>query len=300
MVESDAEYLVKKDETLFHISYEWEFWLLSASYDAFTKRKKYMLWIKSISKQKLSENYPHVISFHPLAMNLMYLSPSHRRDYLDEILIKAIPEYREIILGYKKVLKHRNTLLKNISLWKSQISELEFWNKKYISGNLAIYKYRKILLEFLEENIHSLEKYFFWKVQNISFQYKSKIYDTNIQEIENSLIQYINNEQQKEILLGKSLRGIHLDDFDILVDDIPLIHFASRGEVKSCLLGFIFLLTDFLEKNSIKKQVLFLLDDILSELDSIHRDLLWEYIWEKQCIITSIEDCLDDANKIYL
>jgi len=45
---------------------------------------------------------------------------------------------------------------------------------------------------------------------------------------------------------------------------------------------------------------LFLLDDILSELDVEHRDLLWKYIGTRQCIITSIEDFDIPAHKIFL
>jgi len=47
-------------------------------------------------------------------MNMMYLSPNLRRDFLDEILIKSFSEYKKILNNYKKILISRNKVLKNI------------------------------------------------------------------------------------------------------------------------------------------------------------------------------------------
>ncbi len=111
---------------------------------------------------------------------------------------------------------------------------------------------------------------------------------------------YIESEQKKEILLRKTLRGPHLDDFFLQVDGIALSHFASRGEVKSILLGLKFLETQFIEKFGAKKDIIFLVDDLLSELDTEHRDMLWQHIGERQCIITCIEDFDVLGNKIFI
>jgi recombinational DNA repair ATPase RecF len=47
-------------------------------------------------------------------MNLLYLSPSIRRDFLDEILINSFDDYKKILENYKKILVSRNKILKNI------------------------------------------------------------------------------------------------------------------------------------------------------------------------------------------
>jgi DNA replication and repair protein RecF len=96
------------------------------------------------------------------------------------------------------------------------------------------------------------------------------------------------------------LRWPHLDDFDIIVNGTPLTHFASRGEVKSILLWLKFLETKFLEKHCPTKNILFLVDDFLSELDSQHRDLLWQHVGTRQSIITSITDFPVEGNKIFI
>ena len=297
MVESLWQYLLQRGSDIMYLKYELSTGTAAYAYDGKSWKKKYFLWEKSTTPAKLREIYPHVISFHPMIMNLMYLWPSHRRDFLDGILVSSFPGYSKILSKYKKVLSSRNKVLKNIALEKSQISELDFWNETYITLACEIYKYRKKLISYIQKSEKTLSQYFFWKVETSAFQYLSK---SDLENIENDLRNYIKNNTAKEILLRKTLRGPHLDDFDILVDWTPLIHFASRWEVKSVLLWLKFLETGFIEQESEKKDIIYIIDDLLSELDIIHRELLWKHIWTRQCIMTSIEDIEIDWNKIYI
>jgi recombinational DNA repair ATPase RecF len=47
-------------------------------------------------------------------MNLFYLSPSLRREFLDNILSNSFDEYSELLKNYKKIVISRNKLLKSI------------------------------------------------------------------------------------------------------------------------------------------------------------------------------------------
>lgn len=297
MVESLWQYLIQRGSDVMYLKYDITQGCAAYAYDGKTWKKKYFLWEKSTTPAKLRLAYPHVISFHPMIMNLMYLGPSHRRDFLDNILVSSFPEYRNILAKYKKVLTSRNRVLKNISLEKSEISEIDFWNDTFIDLAVKIYKYRKQLSDFLIESEQKLRQYFFGKVDSTTFSYITK---TDIQNPEQSLQSFIKENIQKEIFLRKTLRGPHLDDFDIIVDETPLVHFASRWEVKSVLLWLKFLESSFIEQNSDKKDIIYIIDDLLSELDAIHRELLWNHIWTRQCIMSSIEDIDIGWNKIYI
>lgn len=297
MVETHWEYLISKGSDVMYIKYELTIWTSAYAYDGKTGKKKYFLWEKSTTPSKLRESYPHIISFHPMMMNLMYLWPSHRRDFLDSILISSFPEYQKKLSKYKKILSNRNKLLKNIYLEKSQISELEFWNTSYIDLACEIYEYRKKLINYFQKSQQKLTAYFFGKVETTVFTYLTKI---SLENPRKQLNEYIRNNIQKEILLKKTLRWPHLDDFDITVDDTPIIHFASRWEVKSVLLWLKFLETGFIQTYSNKKDIIYIIDDLLSELDTTHREILWEHIWTSQCIMSSIEDIDIAWNKIYI
>lgn len=297
LVESHPEYLISRGEKTFFIQYSLTQDTLSFSYTLEWKKRKYAIGSKATTKQNLRSRYPHVVSFHPQAMNLMYLGPSERRLFLDELLSQCYPIYRTHLQKYKKIVQHRNKVLKNISDQKSSVSELEFWNEKFISSALEIYKYRKKFVRFLESRAQSLNKFLFGKVETISFEYISHI---NLDTIESSLKEATQQLQSREILLRKTLRWPHLDDFNIILDWVPLIHYASRGEVKSILLGLKFLETQYLQEQAAEKEIIFIVDDILSELDASHRDLLLEHIDSRQSIISCIEDPWIEWNKIYI
>jgi hypothetical protein len=54
------------------------------------------------------------------------------------------------------------------------MSELSFWNEKYIEASVSIYRYRKGIRDFFSENTPDLKEYFFGKAEDISFEYVSK------------------------------------------------------------------------------------------------------------------------------
>jgi len=88
--------------------------------------------------------------------------------------------------------------------------------------------------------------------------------------------------------------------FDILVDNVSLKEFASRWEVKSVIIWLKLLEIKFIEKYRDKKPIL-LIDDLLSELDKKHKNLLLENIKWYQVFISSIKnDYEKDVNIISL
>jgi DNA replication and repair protein RecF len=76
----------------------------------------------------------------------MYLSPSLRRDFIDNILTNSYPEYEKLLKEYKKILKHRNKLLKNIRENKSSRDEIIFWNTQFIEKACELYQFRFIIV----------------------------------------------------------------------------------------------------------------------------------------------------------
>lgn len=297
LVEWDSSYLAQKGTDTMALHYTFTKHSLLYSYDTKSNKKKYFIEQKSITKPHFQTYYPHIISFHPGMMDLLYGSPSTRRDFLDEILMQAFSDYHSKLSHYKKILSSRNKILARISEGKSELSELEFWDEQYIQQALVVYKYRDTLGAYFEAQIGYMKEYFFGKVEHITFQTLSK---TPKMQREWYLREYIIRERNKEILLRKTLRGPHLDDFEIYLDDIALTHFASRGEVKSVLLWLKFLGGEFIISHAEKKEILFLIDDILSELDELHIERIYQYIWERQCIISSIYDIEVPAHKIYI
>lgn len=101
----------------------------------------------------------------------------------------------------------------------------------------------------------------------LSFQYITKI---DFENIESSILQYLRENRERDIITGHTYIGPHLDDFQCIIsNDIQSNSYLSRGENKTILIGLKFILIEFIEKSS-KKETILLLDDLFSELDSEH------------------------------
>lgn len=293
LVDLSFDSLIARESEVMYIEATTTVWnILSISYDKELGKKKYILNWKNTTKKKLRENYPCTVLFEPMSMNIMYLSPTLRRDFLDNILSNCFTEYSKILKNYKNILKSRNKLLKNIWEWKSEKSELDFWDKKLISACIDVYKYRWAIVRFIKLHIGNLTEVFSGKIETISFEYISQ---TDTQNVEAEITSYLTKNRDRDVMIGKTMIGPHRDDFDIHVDGISLVNFASRWEVKSIILWIKFLEMQFIEEIT-KKSPTILIDDILSELDETHKNYVVNMSEKRQVIITSIQ-MIDNIDK---
>ncbi len=277
--------LVKKWENYFFIEYTKENWnKISISYSKENKKKQFMLNNNKITKKKFKQITNKCVIFSPIIMNMMYLSPSLRRDFLDDVLKSSFEEYEKIMINYKKIIKHRNKTLKSILEWKCEKNEIKIWNEKFIEEAWKMYKYRYKIINFLKSTIETTKEFFSWKINKIELIYNSKIKEENIYD---DLKNYLEKNIDRDIILWRTPIWPHVDDFEILVDWIKLTHFASRWETKSIILWLKLIEWIFIEKMTEKKPIL-LIDDLLSELDDNHKNMLLKKIEYYQTFISSI------------
>lgn len=79
-------------------------------------RKVYFFSQESaITRSRHMEIVPfRAVLFTPMEMNVLYLGPGLRRDFLDEAILLAYPEFARVKREYGLALKNRNSLLKQI------------------------------------------------------------------------------------------------------------------------------------------------------------------------------------------
>lgn len=286
--------LVKFWENYFFIEIDdenkWKIWFYYSKVD---KKKNFLINNKKVTKKKFLENIYSSVIFSPIMMNMMYLSPSLRRDFIDEALRSSYPEYERYLKEYKKVLKSRNSFLKAIHEWKARKEDIKFWDENFIWLCEKIYNFRFKLVNFLSNSIKNIEDYFSISIENISFNYISKVSEENIfQDIKD----YLEKNFERDIILWKTAIWPHIDDFDIKINNISLSKFGSRWEVKSVLIYIKLLEWIFIEKKTGNKPIL-IIDDLLSELDEIHKNTLLEKIIYYQSFISNIKE---DENSFYI
>lgn len=211
--------------------------------------------------------------FSPIEMNVLYLGPSLRRDFLDEPISLAFPEFAKLKKDYSSVLKNRNALLKKIAEGEAKSEDLSAWDPIFIDKAAEYFRYRMKFVDYVRgrsDRLVSLldDKY------DVRFAYESKI---DSSDPEGSVAAYLAKNRDRDVMLGHTYVGPHLDDFVLTVavpsGEVRSEHYLSRGENKSLLFALKLLCADFLEEKG-GKPIFLLFDDLFSELDPHRADLV--------------------------
>ncbi len=213
-----------------------------------------------------------VVLFGPWDMDLVTESPSIRRKFLDIVLSQVDREYRRSVLSYEKGLRQRNRLLWQIRESGVPRSQLLFWNQLLIKNGDYIAKMREEFINFANST-PSLND------QKIELKYdRSVISETRLEQYKN-----------EEIASATTLVGPHRDDVIFFQNERELAAYGSRGQQRMGVLWLKLAELAFVELKSGEKPTL-LLDDIFSELDHEHRDLVMKAADKQQTIITTADE----------
>ncbi|HET7099429.1 MAG TPA: DNA replication and repair protein RecF [Patescibacteria group bacterium] len=213
------------------------------------------------------------VLFGPWDMDLVTETPSLRRKFLDTILSQTDREYRRNFLSYEKGLRQRNRLLFNIRENGASRSQLLFWNQLLIKNGDYISNHRREFIEFVNDKSNQLS------IHNLQLEYDPSAIS------EGRLEQYKN----EEVASATTLVGPHRDDFTFVFEGRNLASFGSRGEQRMGILWLKMAELNFVEEKAGERPTL-LLDDIFSELDHEHRDIVMEVATKQQTIITTADE----------
>lgn len=231
------------------------------------------------------------VLFEPDNLNLVKGAPEERRSFLNIAISQCEPLYIRYYQGYKKALENRSCALKFIQKGMPvEREELFAWSK-------TLSEYASLIYLLREEYIEKL-KYYSKKFSLDISKGREKIEISHECDIESGLrdrdlirekYERIFSENiEREIAQGTTLFGPHRDDLKIKINGKDSRLYASQGQQRSIVLSL------KLSEGEIIKEIfgeypVFLLDDVLSELDSDRRKYLLDTRGEKQIIITSCE-----------
>ena len=260
------------------------------------ERKRYHNGVK---ENKVSDvlGYFKAVIFYPEHLQLIKGGPSERRNFLDVAVAQWRPEYYKYYSDYKKVLENRNFLLKCMQRGMyTDPAETEVWNEAMARTAAKINIMRREYLEGLEKYASVLQRDISGKRENIEVYYISDVDGENEEDTEKKYREILSENIKRECEAGVSLFGIHRDDIDIRINGKSSRYFASQGQQRSTVLSLKMAEGEMCFSSSGEYPV-FLLDDVLSELDERRRDYILSLGSEKQFIITMCEDCIHSQNK---
>jgi len=250
------------------------------------------------------------VLFCPEHLSIVKNDPAERRGFLDGAISQFHRPYLAALMEYKKLLEQRNALLKNyekkrdgFSVTAEILSERLASDAAFITEIRA--KYLKNLFTLVNEYLSDMTG----GKETVGFRYLSAVSEGDIEalfdrkENEKRYIALLSGDLQKEIILGTTLCGSHKDDFEICLNGMNAKYFASQGQQRSIALAMK-LAEGELSKQESGEAPVFLLDDVLSELDRERKHYILSELHGRQVIITTCDENdfkgVSNAKKIYV
>lgn len=262
------------------------------------KTKKYTH--NGVEYQKVSEfiGYFKSVLFTPDHLSLIKSLPEYRRKFLDIAISQLKPMYVSYLMDYARILFQRNHLLKKIKLSGGGVgviaeAELEIWTEKLSKYSAMITRYRGEYIERLKEFAPKFYDGLSSGKEGITLNYVSQInkYSKDFEEFRNyEQCEKLYSEIYKkglrdEISYGTTLYGPHRDDLYVAVDGKSSRNIASQGQQRSAVLA-LKLAEGEISKIANGEYPVFLLDDILSELDRSRQEFIFKSLENRQVIVT--------------
>lgn len=254
---------VKYEQPFFRIVGEWkvkeETNLTECAYSVGSKK---IFKVSGLEYDKLSEHigkFPIVI-IAPDDTDLIRDGSEVRRKFFDSIICQLNEKYLKELITYNYILKQRNILLKKTAIsGYSDRSLIEVYDVQLYALGTLIFNIRK---EFLNNFIPIFKKCF----QNISSdsEIPNLKYHSDLEK--DTFNQLYTDTFEKDIMLQRTTKGIHTDEFEFLIDDKSVKKTASQGQKKSYVIAL--KLSQFeciVERKNLKP--LLLMDDIFDKLD---------------------------------
>lgn len=255
--------------------------------------------IKQVKIDKINKKFldliglVKVVLFSPESLQIIIGPPNARRKFMDIVLSQTDIVYVKSLINLKKIILQRNQLLKRIEQKIAKEIELDFWDQKLIESASYIIKKRQEYINFINQYItHYYQQIDHKLTDKIKIKYQSNVRDPErYQDI-------LTAGREKEIYLEKTIFSPHLDELEIKISGRNFREVASRGEIRSLLIGLKMIELDFLEKfSNVNSKPIVLLDDVFSELDKTRRARVINIIENRQSIITATDtESIKDIN----
>lgn len=261
---NNDSFLIKKDFNYAIVEGEIED-KIKNTYKIIIENKNKRVFINNNQVKKLSDYISkiNIINFNPEDLKLIKDSPSIHRQLINIEISQFDNIYLKKLSIYNKILKQRNSYLKNISCKKIYNSEyLYILTEKLIDYGMNINDLRKTYIEninkYLNKNFKKITK-----KDGLFLKYISD-YETFTKE---DLIKKYKKQYESDINSGKTNFGIHLDDFVFYFQDIIAKNYLSEGEQKNVVISFKLAEIDVFY-NLKNVMPILILDDLFSELDN--------------------------------
>ena len=226
-----------------------------------------------------------LVLFTPEDLLVVTGSPAERRRFFDRLFGALIPGYRGALRAYQRALEQRNMLLRTCRGAVEPPTDLAVWTEALAAAASNLYHLRLKGLALLAPGAAKVFRPLTGK--RLGIRYASTVpLGEGEAAIKERLLAVLATLRADELRYGQTLVGPARDDFILLVEGKQLRSHGSRGEQRAAVLALKIAEAELLEKQR-GESIIYLLDDVFSELDSKRRLALLAATEGRQTFITT-------------
>ncbi len=219
--------------------------------------------------------------FSPDDLALVKEGPGERRRFLDDTLVALALKYDAMRLELDRVVKQRNTLLKqaNGRLDEAAQVTLDVWDAKLAQLGDQFGHARSVLVARLDPMVQEAYEQLAGTATPIELRYEP-VWRRR------GLAAALSDSRVDDVRRGVSTIGPHRDDVELFVNGMPARTHASQGEQRTVALALRLGAHRLITDRTGSAPVL-ILDDVLSELDPQRATALLRHLPAGQVVLTT-------------
>ncbi len=239
-----------------------------------------------VNKQKLGRarellGVMRVTVFSPDDLALIKGGPGERRRFMDDTLVSLALKYDALRLELDRIVKQRNTLLKqaNGRLNDELEISLDVWDAKLAQVGDQFGHARAVLIARLSPMVAEAYEQLADRPSVVDLRYEPEWR-------RNGLIGALAASRHDDVRRGVSTVGPHRDDVELFIGGLPARTHASQGEQRTLALALRLGAHRMVAEKAGSAPVL-VLDDVLSELDPRRSAALLTHLPPGQVVLTT-------------
>ena len=242
----------------------------------------------------------NVVLFLPQDTDLVCGAPALRRRYLDVTLCQVDALYTRHLQRYNRVLVQRNSLLRRLRERRDDPAQLNYWDEQVARWGALVTARRVQAVRRLEEVAAAAQPELTGGAERLALRYEASIPLPAVEEapagpdeappaLEESALAALGRARPRDVGAAMTTVGPHRDELRFLVGGVDMGLLGSRGQQRTVALALKLAEARFMERETGEVPV-FLLDDVLSELDRARGQYLLRAVdAARQVIITTTD-----------
>ena len=201
-----------------------------------------------------------LVMISPYDISIIIEGSEERRKFIDNVISQTDHNYLDELIAYNKVLTNRNALLKQIADTGRYDPELlAVFDEQLIASGTRIFEKRRAFMDVFTGIFNGHYQFISEDAEQVQMVYESQL-------LQDDFAALLKKTMERDRALERTTTGIHKDDLQFNIHNMPMKKFGSQGQQKSFLIALKLAQYTFLTQKKGFKPLL-LLDDIFDKLD---------------------------------